>query len=277
MIVILLLVAGAHAADLALTLGDGLLAAGHPHEAVTEYKRYLCFNPTGAQAGDAWFGLGVALQALGDDAAAEKVYTRALDAAPDEAARDARRVAISVQQLAAGHTDAAERALTQVLATPGDPAQRRRARLLLGLCALYGYRWAEASASLRAYFPAPPSPAQAAVLARLAHPPRHVSPVRARLLSTLLPGAGQLYAGAPGAAANALGLNLLTGSLVVGPLLAGDAATAVVNYLGFFSRYYEGNRFHARRLAVARNDLADRRFLAEVLAALPAAVEGGER
>ena len=225
--------------------------------------------------GDVYYHLGVALQVLHQETEADQAFEHALAEAADEHARNVRRLEISIQALAAGRYSAAEFSLLRVSTFTDDPALQRRAQLFLGVCYLYTFRWDEAAQALRAYFPATPTPAQARVLDLLApaHRPRYKSPHTARLLSSILPGAGQAYVGAPWPAVDALGLNLLTGSTVLGPLLARDPVSATLNFLGLFRRYYDGNRYHAAQLADDRNNLLDRRYLAQVLAILPAAAE----
>jgi TM2 domain-containing membrane protein YozV len=76
----------------------------------------------------------------------------------------------------------------------------------------------------------------------------------ARILSTIVPGAGQLYAGKPGAAATSLVVNGLLGYYVVRTAQTDSWGELTLFALPTFWRYYRGGAAAAGRLASVRDD-----------------------
>jgi hypothetical protein len=128
-------------------------------------------------------------------------------------------------------------------------------------------RWAEAEEPLQAAFPDGDLRLVRELLAEAGRQKRK-SPRTARLLSALLPGAGQAYAGDAADGLNALAVN---GGIAV---LAAAAAVnryypeAVLLVLFPLRRYYTGNIGNAGRLAEQRNAAAEREYRRRVLDAL---------
>lgn len=88
-------------------------------------------------------------------------------------------------------------------------------------------------------------------------------PDLARGLSAVLPGAGQVYAGAPGEAVGALVANGAWVGLAAWAALRRDWVGAAV-VAGAGSRYYFGNVLHAGQAVEAREAAEDERFAKEL-------------
>mgnify|MGYP000726682064 CR=1 FL=1 len=89
------------------------------------------------------------------------------------------------------------------------------------------------------------------VFARQAH---YKDPTAARIMSYILPGSGQMYAGDLFQGLNSLLVTGLAGALVVWALLEEDYLDAVLAMFFVFQRFYFGSPYHARRLALEYND-----------------------
>jgi len=90
----------------------------------------------------------------------------------------------------------------------------------------------------------------------------------ARALSTVVPGLGEVYAGARKGGLNALALSAATGYLVVDDVVDGRIREAVIDGLLLFSRFYSGNRERAAAAATRRNQALGRTVAAQILQAL---------
>jgi hypothetical protein len=173
------------------------------------------------------------------------------------------RVEVVRSLLQAGRLAEAEQELLGLQAFSGEIDLS----LHLALLRIEQSRWAEAEEALRLAFPQGDLRPLGELLAEAGRQKRK-SPRTARLLSALLPGAGQAYAGDPADGLNALAVN---GGIAV---LAAAAAVnryypeAVLLVLFPLRRYYVGNIGNAGRLAERRNAAADREYRRRVLEAL---------
>ncbi len=79
------------------------------------------------------------------------------------------------------------------------------------------------------------------------------SPQVARWLSSILPGSGQIYAGATSSGINSLAINAAFGSLTVSEIVAGSYLQGGVVFLFLWNRYYFGGIFNAERTAITQN------------------------
>ena len=248
-------------ADPALTLAESFLASGAPAQAVTEYKRFLFFHPQDSRAAEVRSRLGLCLLAEGRHQEGMAVLRQAAAVQPGLELR----LEVVRALLRAGRLAEAEQELLGLQAFSGGP--ERDIWLHLALLRIEQGRWAEAEEALLRAFPEGDLRPLRELLAEAGRQKRK-SPRTARLLSALLPGAGQAYAGDPADGLNALAVN---GGIAV---LAAAAAVnryypeAVLLVLFPLRRYYTGNIGNAGRLAEQRNAAAEREYRRRVLEAL---------
>jgi tetratricopeptide (TPR) repeat protein len=245
--------ASAHPTEILRRFAGRLEGAGSSREAALEYKRMLFFSRTREDSLEARMGLARALEAAGAwrEAYSETRAALALDPRGKRAdslaweslrllsrlsdAESAREKAYAMLEAAQGP---AARPVLRYLAAleiaESQPEQAIRwADRLAGSCPESGIGWTD---SLKALLLEPP--------------PK--SPVLAMVLSGILPGTGQWYAGVPAGALNSLLLNGLTGYGLVHGFLLGRPAETVL-YLGFFERVYVGGIQLARARAEDAN------------------------
>jgi tetratricopeptide (TPR) repeat protein len=246
-------------AEPALALAESFLASGAPAQAVTEYKRFLFFHPQDSRAAEVRSRLGLCLLAEGH-------YQEGMAALRQAAAMQPGlelRLEVVRALLQAGRLAEAEQELLGLQAFSGGID----ISLHLVLLRIEQGRWAEAEEALLRAFPEGDLRPLRELLAEAGRQKKK-SPRTACLLSALLPGAGQAYAGDPADGLNALAVN---GGIAV---LAAAAAVnryypeAVLLVLFPLRRYYTGNIGNAGRLAERRNAAADREYRRRVLEAL---------
>jgi tetratricopeptide (TPR) repeat protein len=240
--------------DLAIDLADKLLEAGNYDAAVTEYKRYLFFNPSGDDVYHAHRKIGAAYKfqrRWGDAIAALK---GAVAISPNDSLRNESKLSIASIYIAAGRYDLAELELIRLAAYSSNPSIRTNAQVLLGICYLYKYDWEKAGKWFHEYYSE--SDIDAAIDSMLANAGEldYKSPSTAKWLSTFVPGSGQIYAGAFRDGVNSLAINALTGYLLVNAIVEERGLGSVILWSVLFLRYYGGNRTNAEALAERYNE-----------------------
>ncbi|RKY63046.1 MAG: hypothetical protein DRP99_04840 [Candidatus Latescibacterota bacterium] len=249
-----------------LALADSLYSCGNYYEAITEYRRYLFFDPSGSGAGYAWYRIGLSYREMGEFGRALEAFKEARMYAATEDERERYRIEEALVLMAQGRWEPAQVSLLHVATFCRDPALRRRARCLLGVSYLYRFNWEEAERCLSSCLsPGDPRLERIRVLLGKGRTLELKSPKKAKLLSTFLPGLGQIYAGDWGAGLNALALNCLTSYLWGRSLLKGRYLDAAFWFTSLFLRYYRGNRFRAEKLAEERNLKVQRKLAEEIL------------
>lgn len=255
------------AEDPALKLAAGLLEIGNYDEAITEYKRFICFNSGDERVSDAYSQIGIAYRNQAQWERALDAFRKSFGTAPNDTLRDERRVHIGMVLIAGQDYGAAEFELLRVFMFSQDPSVRRKAAFFLGVCHVYTFKWEEARKAFAQYFDSYHmlQHEQVDSLLAPAHYPKHKSPDLAKWLSTFVPGSGQIYAGNFSSGLNALGINLGMGYLLARSLLEQRYQDAFIAYLSLFWRYYSGNRYNAERMARECNEQWNRRYSRQVL------------
>ncbi len=255
--------AGVPQAGELMAFADHLFEQGDYYRAITEYERVLFHHSGHALADRARFQIALAYF-KGDklDQAIKRFRELARDPAGGENSRAA-LLMLGEAQYRKGDLERAAESYAEFLAAfPGDP-RAEGARIKLGLALLRKGEWQQAAEELRQMPEGVPLRQQALELAAAAegYPgiPRR-SPALAGALSTVLPGAGQLYVGRPG---DALTSFLLNGVFIWATVEAfqqdHDAAGGIL--LFFETGWYLGNIYNAVSSAHKYNRRSAGRFL----------------
>lgn len=255
------------AEDLALNLAEEFFKAGNYHEAITEYKRFICFNSNDERISDVWFQIGMAYRNQARWENALNALRKSLSVATNDRLRDERRISIGILLIANQDYSAAEFELLRVSMFSNYPSLRRKATFFLGICRLYTFKWEEARKAFDQYFDSSQilQREQVDSLFAATNHPEYKSPETAKWLSTFIPGLGQIYAGDFWDGLNALVINMGTGYLLTSSLLEHRYQDAFISYLSLFHRYYRGNRYNAERIAKEHNEGLSREYSKKVL------------
>lgn len=269
---LLFTVAVVSASDPVLDLGNHLFALEDYDAAITEYKRFLFFNPDHPQASEAQFKIGLAYRAQEWWAEAAAAMIAAVQSTTETELQAERRVQLAVTLIASGAYNLALLELIKVEMQSQSSQLRQRARFLRGVAYLYQFKWEQARSVFQAYFDGVPGAAESAAeidtlfLAALNGPRK--SEKAARLLSTLLPGLGQAYAEDWKSGLNALLLNGVLGYVTLDAVIDRDYDDALLSFSFLFYRYYAGNRYRAAQAAQTFNERENRRHVDRILQAL---------
>lgn len=245
--------------DPVLDFADTLFGAGDYDNAITEYKRYIFFNPTSDLASYAHYKIGLSLRSQLRWEEAIAALQHSIFTAPSDSIREEMEISKAVTMLASGDFSGTELKLLRLELNSDLPSIRNKAFYYRGVACLYAHKWEHARKAFRKYFseanPGMQSTVAAgidSVLAEATHA-RFKSPKLAKVLSTFLPGSGQIYSGDINNGINALAINAGTGYLLVGSLIQGSYANAFLSYFFLFNRYYFGNRHKAEKAAELYN------------------------
>ena len=262
----------ASASDPALELGDSLFGMRSYGEAITEYRRFLFFQPGDPRASDALYKIGLAYRSQGRWTEAIEAMQTAIQRTADAELKFERRIDLAVIIIASGDYSPALVELLKVSKAKPSDRLRQRAIFLQGVAHLYMFNWESARQAFKMYFDAiPGAQSKAKTIDALFHEAMHrpqKSVTVAKVLSTILPGAGQTYVGDWKNGLNALVLNVVVGSVSVNAVIDERYQDALFSGLFLSLRYYLGNRYRAGEAAKQFNDRSDWGHAAKILQAL---------
>ncbi|MCP4584238.1 MAG: hypothetical protein GY839_21710 [candidate division Zixibacteria bacterium] len=267
----------ASADDQALVLADYLFDSENYYEAVTEYQRYIFFNPDDEYLGDVHRRIGLAYRNMGQWQSAKDAIRKSIYTAADDSIRDERKIDLAVVLISSGNYSAAEMELLRLSYFSSYPSLKQRASFFLAVSCIYAYKWEEARVAFRDYTGNPrglsPANANADSSFKAAVNLKLKSPGLAKTLSTFLPGSGQIYAGGFFNGLNALLLNSAMGYFVIDGLANKEYGDALVRYFLTFFRYYRGNRENAYNLALDYNEKLNRQQAGRILQELKKSID----
>lgn len=248
------------AEELPLSLGSHLAAQGNYDAAITEYKRFLFFHPDDSRIGEVYYNIGLAYKAQGLWTEAVTALRTATYLAIDSETKSAYQLALAVTLIATKNYDLAQLELIKVVLRKPSVPLFRRALFLQGVAYIYQFRWEAARSVLQDY--TPDERLDALFEDALNIPQKSVKV--AKVLSTLFPGAGHIYAGDWRDGLNAFLLNGALGFLTIDAVFAEHYTDAILWGGAIFLRYYRGNTFRAEE-AVRQFNLRESHRVAESL------------
>ena len=249
-------------ADEALKLADYLYDQEAYPAAITEYQRFIFFNPKGENISYAYCQVGNANKHLRQWPEAIDAFKSAIASTANDSIRDERKIDLAVTMIASENYSAAEVELLRLAYFSKNEYLKSKASFFLCVNAIYIHRWNDARVALRNYEGS--SSTIDTMFADAEHTPLK-SPRLAKTLSTFVPGLGQIYAGNWFNGLNAAALDISLGYLVADALVEENYAGAMLDYFMLFFRYYQGNRENASTLAEKHNERLNQDFKVKIL------------
>lgn len=245
-----------------LSLADSLYAHGDYYGAATEYERFLFDNPSDDRADETRFQLALAFSRSGEPEKAEDILKGLIDRSPSWGKRA--RTALIALYFREKNYPLARMEVNDLLLSNPPPAEKNRLYALAGLLDLEEHNPASAALNF--------ARAGEDSLCRAARDLERLSgknPSLAALLSTIVPGTGELYAGRFRIGASALVVNALTVGGVVYTVAHKKYVDAVLIFSFLFPRFYFGSQRNARNFAHAGNETVYQRRLEAIRKACP--------
>lgn len=237
-----------------------LALAGVTDGAVTEYKRYLFFNPD-SPAVTIFLSIAEAYRNPGRLTEARAALQSALLSTASDSLRDAIRIENSVLALSQAEYSFAQVELLRIMSFSKETVLRSHAGFFLCLAYILTGELDEAGKITSAGAAAGDTMLRQ-LDSLLKKAPRYSrkSTQTAKIMSTILPGLGQVYAHDLPDGLNALSISALTGFMTVHSIVNGYYQEAIFTDITLFWRYYSGNIWLAARAAEKYNEKKDRLF-----------------
>lgn len=256
-----------------LALGDHFSKLENYDAAITEYKRFLFFHPDDARAASAYQKIGLAYRTQGLWREAISMMRNAVLHALNHEEKSEYQLELAVTLIASQNYDLARFELIRVTMRTNSGPLYQRALFLQAVALIYQFQWEEAREVLRHYTT---DEMLDKLLDKAVNLPQK-SPKVAKVLSAILPGAGQVYAGNWRDGLNALALNGVFGFVAVDSVLDRHYVNAVTWTYFIFQRYYLGNLYQADKAVDDFNDDTSRRAADNILKRLQEIVDTPKR
>ncbi|MYB65631.1 tetratricopeptide repeat protein [Candidatus Poribacteria bacterium] len=257
-----------------LTLADHFTTLGNYEAAITEYKRFLFFHPEDVQAAKVYHKIGYAYREQGLWQEAILAMRNAVLHADDKDTKSEYQLNLAVILLASQNYDLARLELIRVALRNPSGTLHQRALFLQAVAFIYQFRWKEAQEilsdeTLLTYA----TDERLDTLFNIAINQKKKSTRVAKVLSAILPGTGQIYAGNWRGGLNAFLLNGALGFVAVDGILDQNYLDAFMWTYYIFLRYYRGNVSRAGRAVDEFNENASRRAADNILKRLQTITE----
>ena len=244
-----------------LSFADQLYAEHHYDKSITEYLRFLTFQPQHPLSFYAHYKIGMAFSILNKREKANHHFLDAFRSAPPGENRARIQYQYALSLIAGGQYEFAKIELFRLIHSNESKNVSRAAHVIYSLLLIQNNEWEAALGSTRQLREnCRDTNIQVDLkdiekqLTYLMEKPDLKSPMTAKWLSTFLPGAGQLYAGAVGQSLNALLLNSITTYFLAKSVQEKRFRDAILIFGLLWTRYYIGNRQNAEKAAKQKND-----------------------
>jgi len=266
LIVLIFNVKSSYSEDYVLMAGNHFLDSGNYDLAITEYQRFLYFNPENDLIEEIYYKIGIAFRNQEKWTEAIEAIDKSIISTEYDSIKDDRCISKAVVYLSKGDYSTAEFELLRIANFSDYCVIRKKAYFFLGVCDLYTAKWEEARTAFNNCFQHDPVlQKQVDSLICLSSSLNYKSPTLAKWLSTFLPGAGQIYGGNLKDGLNAILLNSLTSYLLVNSIIENRLDDALIADITLFERYYRGNRYSAEQTAIKFNDQINLSFTENIL------------
>lgn len=259
--------------DLAFHFGESYFASEDYEAAITEYKRFIFFNPQSESVNYAYYKIGIAYRNQGKWQESIEALKYSIQNAPNDSIKNEREIALAVVLMASGNYSDAEFQLLKIETFSKFLSLRYKATFFRGIACVYSHKWEEAKIAFQTFFKEYSLFKHSLNIRNIdslllsTQNLKYKSPQLAKILSTILPGSGQFYVGDIRNGLNSLLINILTGYLLISSLINKDINNVYLGY-SLFQRYYFGNRFHAERIAEDYNNRLNEKWSKNILKAL---------
>ncbi len=243
-----------YGSDRLISLADSLRSAGFYDKAITEYKRFLYFSPESDKCGEINARIGYCMAESGRWDKALSAMDKAIEYSMGDSLAEQCRMDRAVLLMAGGNNIEARDELWQIIYFSENKTSVYHANQLLVLSAVLTYEWNTALKLIdenvteqNIYLDSLKAALQDA------DEDHYRSAYTARVLSTFIPGLGQVYSGCRLNGLNALILDGALAYLTIDCLLEENYTGGILSFIFLFKRYYEGNIRQAGQSALDYN------------------------
>ncbi len=223
-------------------------ASENYYHATTEFYRAIFFDSANCVSDRAYYRIGLCERQLGNQEKSDSALNEAARITQNDSLRECILLAEATNAILSGNFPLADIKLLKLLHSTNYEQTKNEANTLLLISAVLQHNWSRAQdiadkdSALQSNQRVKMK-LDSIFQSALSHSTKSAS--KARTLSTLLPGAGQLYAQDYKNAANAFLLNAMNVTLNTMLFLNGYYIDGLLYFITFTERYYNGNRYQA--------------------------------
>jgi len=255
-----------HAQGISLISADKFFEIGNYDLAITEYKRFLFFNPNDESASNIYYKMGLAFRNQEKWSEAIDAIRKSIAITTQDSIKEDRKISKAIVYISKSDFSSAEFELLRIANFSKYHSLKRKAYFFLGVCYLYIAKWEDSRLAFNHSFTNSPSVrSKIDSLLELSSNLKYKSPRLAKWLSTFLPGSGQIYGDDIKNGINALILNSLTSYLLIDSLIENRLKDALIGNITLFERYYRGNRYNAEQIVQSYNMRLGQNFAKNIL------------
>ena len=250
--------------DDVFSIADDLANQKRYDESITEYKRFIFFNPEDPHVAEAHYKIGMSYRVKSELHQAITNFDKSIALTKDPNLTDQRRLTLATTLIASQNYNLARLELAKILNSTKDNSLLRKTLYFSGIEAIYMRNWESVGAYFGRYYL---DDEKADKLNSIIRTTRHSykSPTTTKLLSAFIPGAGQIYSGYWKDGLNAFVLNGAIISGVAYNVYKKDYSNAIIVAYLLLIRYYKGNIYHAGKDAEKHNQALDNKATIELL------------
>ncbi|MBI3194371.1 MAG: tetratricopeptide repeat protein, partial [Ignavibacteriae bacterium] len=256
-----------------LAIARQLSADGLHEEAIIEYRRAVFFGSTKGERAESYYFMGTEYSELEQWENAEQAFEQSLMIVEGESLKAEVTLALASTYIVSNKPSLALLTMIPLLQEKKIGSAYLQALLLSIIAEANQQHWKQAMSLVDELGKQNNGNTDSmlnhvrAILAEAEHS-KPVHPETAKLLSTMLPGAGQFYSGDVKNGLHALALNGINFWVVLNNLLHTDYISAVLYAVLVTERYYAGNRYHAEKIAMKVNETMQTNLRKNILSVL---------
>ncbi len=250
--------------DSALSQAERLSSEGNYYSAITEYKRYMFFNPEDKSY--ALYNIGMLYRKMHEWQKAIDNLEASISYEKDKNVVEDRRIKLATTLIASQNYNLARLELIKVYEYTQSHTKRLRALYYDGIASVYAFDWNSATESFRKYY-SQYDPDKIQVINSILSDAKssYKSKRLAQIFSALIPGSGQIYASDLRNGLNAFFLNGVLIFFSANAINKRDYKSALLISTVLLYRYYTGNIYHAGSAVKRYNMQVNRKACKEIL------------
>lgn len=249
-----------------ISFADNLSKQGRYDEAITEYKRFIFFNPDHTDNSQILYKMGLAYRAERDWHHALEAMETSITLTQDPEIAGERRLSLATTLIASKNYNLAKLELVRILDSTRDNSLSRKALYFSGIASIYSFDWDATEKNFNDFYDDSSNKSARELNSTLLKAKdSYKSTTTAKILSTIIPGAGQVYAGNWHDGLNAFILNGVIIGFIANSVYKKDYRDALLITFLLSYRYYKGNIYHAEKDVEKYNATVDLRTAKESL------------
>ncbi len=227
-----------------LLIADDLADQKLYDDAITEYKRFIFFNPNSSQTAEVFYKIGLCYRSNGEIHNAIEALNKSVFLYGNSDLANEKRLTLATTLIASGNHNLARLELTRIINSTNDELLLKKALYFSGIDAIYIRDWRSVQEYFSKFYQKEEDMDKINTIIKSTEK-SYKSPIKARILSAIVPGIGQIYSGNWKDGLNAFILNgVIIGGIAYNVNKKDYANALMVAYL-FLFRYYNGNIYHA--------------------------------